>query len=181
MNSIQFLKMNTELKRNLLGEFVGTFIFIFFPVSKKKKQILFHRLFSLLCKGYIAFTFPVKRKLYNPYKENFRKPSVIISNHPSLIETPAFLRLYPKIIILTGNWIYKHPVFGPIARMAGYINAESGIDSVLDNLKEKVEEGYSILIFPEAHRSTDGHIQRFLNLDSAATHESRIGAQPQDP
>jgi 2-polyprenyl-3-methyl-5-hydroxy-6-metoxy-1,4-benzoquinol methylase len=45
--------------------------------------------------------------------------------------------------------------------MAGYINAESGIDSVLEKLKEKVEEGYSILIFPEAHRSSDGKIQRF--------------------
>jgi uncharacterized protein len=139
----------------------GTFIFAFFPVSKKKKQFLFHRLFSFLCKCYIAFTFPVKRKLYNPYRENFRKPAVIISNHQSLIETPAFLRLYPKILILTGTWIYQNPVFGPIARMAGYINAESGLDSVLEQIKEKVDEGYSILIFPEAHRSVDGNIQRF--------------------
>jgi 1-acyl-sn-glycerol-3-phosphate acyltransferase len=139
----------------------GTFIFTFFPVSKQKKQYLFHKLFSWLCRGYIAFTFPVKRKIYNPHGENFIKPSVIISNHQSLIETPAFLRLYPKILILTGDWIYKNPVFGPIARMAGYINAESGIDSVLDKLKEMVEEGYSILIFPEAHRSIDGNIQRF--------------------
>lgn len=153
----------------------GTFIFAFFPISKKKKQFLFHKLFSILCRGYIAFTFPVKRKIYNPYMEIFRKPAIIISNHQSLIETPAFLRLYPKILILTGNWIYKNPVFGPIARMAGYINAESGIDSVLDKLKEKVEDGYSILIFPEAHRSSDQRIQRFhrgafylsekLNLD----------------
>lgn len=139
----------------------GIFIFTFFPVSKKKKQYLFHKLFSSLCKGYIAFTFPIKRKLYNPYGENFMKPAVIISNHQSLIETPAFLRLYPKILILTGNWIYNNPVFGPIARMAGYINAESGIDSVLEKIKEKIEEGYSILIFPEAHRSSDGNIRRF--------------------
>ncbi len=139
----------------------GTFIFIFFPVSKEKKQFLFHKLFSWLCRGYIAFTFPVKRKLYNPYGENFLRPAIIISNHQSLIETPAFLRLYPKILILTGDWIYKNPVFGPIARMAGYINAESGIDSVLEKLKKKVEEGYSILIFPEGHRSSDGKIRRF--------------------
>jgi uncharacterized protein len=153
----------------------GAFIFTFFPVTRRKKQLLFHKLFSWLCRGYIAFTFPVKRKIYNPYKENFRKPAVIISNHQSLIETPAFLRLYPKILILTGNWIYENPVFGPIARMAGYINAESGIDSVLEKIRKMVEEGYSILIFPEAHRSVDGNIQRFhrgafylaekLNLD----------------
>jgi 2-polyprenyl-3-methyl-5-hydroxy-6-metoxy-1,4-benzoquinol methylase len=45
--------------------------------------------------------------------------------------------------------------------MASYFNADHGIDSILDKLKEKVSEGYSVLIFPEAHRSTDNKIHRF--------------------
>ena len=145
----------------LLMMITGTIIFTFFPISRKRKGYLFHLVFSWLCRGYIAFTFPVKRKIYNPYKEDFQKPAVIISNHQSLIETPAFLRLYPRILILTGEWIYGNLVFGPIARMASYFNAEAGIDTVLKQLKEKAEEGYSILVFPEAHRSDDHKIQRF--------------------
>jgi 2-polyprenyl-3-methyl-5-hydroxy-6-metoxy-1,4-benzoquinol methylase len=78
-----------------------------------------------------------------------------------LIETPAFLRLYPKILILTTSWVYRSPIFGPIARLANFFNVDMGIENLVEPLKEKVLEGYSILIFPEGHRSEDGHIQRF--------------------
>jgi len=69
-----------------------------------------------------------------------------------LIETPAFLRLYPKIIILTNDWVWNSWLFGPVARFASFYNVEHGIDAILDKLKIKVEEGYSILVFPEGHR-----------------------------
>ncbi len=132
------------------------------PISRKKKERIFHTLFQVLSRTYIQVTFPPNsRKIFNPNQENFLKPAVIISNHQSLIETPAFLRLHSKIIILTSDWVYKSVVFGPVARLASFFNADLGIDNILDELKEKVAEGYSILVFPEAHRSEDGTIQRF--------------------
>ena len=79
----------------LLQVILGGLIFILLPLSRKKKQLLFHRLFCVLCKAYIAVTFPTNRKFYNTFHEDFSKPAVIISNHQSLIETPAFLRLHP--------------------------------------------------------------------------------------
>jgi len=131
------------------------------PMKRKKKEMLFHHLFCHLSNAYIAFTFAFDRKLINEPGEDFTRPAIIISNHQSLIETPAFLRLYPKIIILTASWVYRSPIFGPIARLANYFNADHGIDSIIGLLKEKVDEGFSILIFPEAHRSSDHKIQRF--------------------
>ncbi len=140
---------------------LGSLINILLPMKRKKKEMLFHRLFYWLTKAYIAFTFAWDRKLINEPGEDFTKPAIIISNHQSLIETPAFLRLYPKIIILTTSWVYRSPIFGPIARLANFYNVDTGIESIIDLLKEKVNEGFSILIFPEAHRSYDQHIQRF--------------------
>jgi 1-acyl-sn-glycerol-3-phosphate acyltransferase len=140
---------------------IGGLIFLLYPGSKRKKQYVFHWLFCQLCKVYIFLTFPTNRKLYNPYGEDFSKPAVIISNHQSLIETPAFLRLHPKIIILTNEWVWNSPLFGPVARLASFFNAERGIDSILVQLKAKVNEGYSILVFPEAHRYIDNRIHRF--------------------
>jgi len=140
---------------------LGTIIYALFPVSRETKKDLFHKIFSLLCRLYIFITFPTNGKLFNPYNETFTRPCVIISNHQSLIETPAFLRLHPKIIILTSEWVFKSPVFGPIARMAGFINTERGLEENMDKLRKKMEDGYSLLVFPEAHRSADGRIQRF--------------------
>ncbi len=140
---------------------LGNMIYYLMPIKRKKKEMLFHMLFYWLTKAYIAFTFPFDRKLINETSENFTKPAIIISNHQSLIETPAFLRLYPKIIILTTSWVYQSPIFGPIARLANFYNVDNGLESIIGLLQEKADEGFSILIFPEAHRSDDHHIQRF--------------------
>jgi uncharacterized protein len=145
----------------ILQVILGGLIFILYPGSRKKREYLFHWLFCQLCKAYIIATFPTNRKFYNPYGEDFSKPAVIISNHQSLIETPSFLRLHPKIIILTNEWVWNSLLFGPVARMASFFNAERGIDTIMDQLREKVREGYSILIFPEGHRHIDDRIHRF--------------------
>jgi 1-acyl-sn-glycerol-3-phosphate acyltransferase len=145
----------------ILQVLFGGLIYILYPGSRKKKEYLFHWLFSQLCKAYIFVTFPTNHNLFNPFKEDFSKPAVIISNHQSLIETPAFLRFNPKIIILTNNWVWNSPLWGPVARMASFFNADMGIDSILNLLQEKVNDGYSILIFPEGHRNIDNRVHRF--------------------
>ncbi len=146
---------------SILMSLIGLMIYTLLPIPRKKKEYLFHTIFSKLCKLYIFVTFPTNAKLINLPGENFSKPSIIISNHQSLIETPAFLRLAPKILILTNDWVFKSPVFGPIARLGGFINVDHGLEANLEKLKSKIEEGYSILVFPEGHRSRDQHIQRF--------------------
>ncbi len=139
----------------------GILIKFLLPLPERTKSRWFHTLFSRLTRAYIAFTFAYDRKLINDPGERFDKPAIIISNHQSLIETPAFLRLHPKIIILTTRWVWNSPVFGPIARLASFLNVDDGIDNILEPLRKKIEEGYSLLVFPEGHRSYDQHIQRF--------------------
>ncbi|MBL7138800.1 MAG: 1-acyl-sn-glycerol-3-phosphate acyltransferase [Bacteroidales bacterium] len=131
------------------------------PLSKNKKQEIFHRIFSRLSKIYIAMNFPGYHKVENSIGETFEKPAIIISNHQSLIETPALLRLSSNILILTNDWVYRHLVFGPVARLAGFPPMAEGIDSSPGILQQRIDQGYSILIFPEGHRSKDGRIQRF--------------------
>jgi len=139
----------------------GWILYLFFPVRRKKKEYWFHWLFSKLSRADIAFTFACDSTFDNPAHEDFSKLGIIISNHQSLIETPAFLRLHPKIIILTTTWVHKSPIFGPIAHLANFSNVENGIDNIIDQLQEKIDEGFSILIFPEGHRSADHQVHRF--------------------
>ncbi len=139
----------------------GLVIRYLFPCSLVKKRFIFLKLFTYLSRFYIWSTFGKNYTVINESMEDFTKPAIIISNHQSLIETPAFIRLNSNILIFTTGWVFRSPIFGPIARLAGFLNAEKGIESMEIQLKEKIAEGYSILIFPEAHRSTDQRIQRF--------------------
>ena len=78
-------------------------------------------------------------------------------------------------MILTNEWVFRNWVFGPVAKVAGFIAVNDNIDNSLSLIKQRIDEGYSVLIFPEGHRSKDGFIQRFhrgafyiaekLNLD----------------
>ncbi len=145
------------------------------PLKKKRKQYVFHKFFNALSHLYINLNFPRHHSIENDTNETFQKPAIIICNHQSLIETPALLRLYPKIVILTNEWVFRNRVFGPVARVAGFLSVNDTIDSSLSLIKQRIDEGYSVLIFPEGHRSKDSRIQRFhrgafyiaekLNLD----------------
>ena len=145
------------------------------PLGKNRKQEVFHRIFTFLSCLYIRINFPLRHTIENKEGEIFQKPAIIISNHQSLIEIPALLRLHPKIVILTVDWIYRNWLFGHVVRLAGFIPVSEISDDSLYLIKRQIDHGYSLLIFPEGHRSTDGSIQRFhrdafyiaekLNLD----------------
>ena len=131
------------------------------PIPRARKQELFHRIFCRLSSTYIWITFPWNHSIENPSDEHFSKPAIIICNHQSLIDTPALLRLHPKIVILTHEWVFRNRIFGPVARVAGFIPVTDSIDNSLELIRQRIDEGYSVLVFPEGHRSKDGHIQRF--------------------
>jgi 1-acyl-sn-glycerol-3-phosphate acyltransferase len=89
------------------------------------------------------------------------KPAVIISNHQSHIDIPLILMLYPKILILTNDWVQHNFFYGRIVKYADYYPTSDGFEKNLERLKKKVKEGFSILIFPEGSRSSDLEIKRF--------------------
>lgn len=133
---------------------------------------------SLICRSvrYVVFNaFMVKKVNLNPEGEDFSKPCMVISNHQSVVDIVKILSLSPKIIIITKDWVWKSPLLGQIVRIAGFYNISEGYEDAVDVLKKRVEEGYSIAIFPEGTRSEDDQLRRFhkgafylaeqLNLD----------------
>lgn len=96
----------------------------------------------------------------NPHGETFEKPSMIVSNHQSHLDLMGIMMLTPKLIILTKNWVWHNPFYGIIIRYADFFPI-SDTEQMRNDLKEKIEEGYSVMIFPEGTRSADCRIQRF--------------------
>ncbi|MCK0130974.1 1-acyl-sn-glycerol-3-phosphate acyltransferase [Flavobacteriaceae bacterium F08102] len=131
------------------------------PISKKKKMGWLHRTMSRLVTATLYGNPFVKKQVFNPYKETFESPSIIIANHSSALDTLTIGMVTHKVIYLVNDWVYKSPIFGLLARVAGFYPVSSGIDGSLDHLKEKVRQGYSLVVFPEGRRSKTNKIGRF--------------------
>jgi len=69
--------------------------------------------------------------------------------------------LNPRVVVLTNDRNYNNPVYGPALRYADFIPSDKGFENMLDDVKEKVNDGYSVVIFPEGHRNDSGIIKRF--------------------
>ncbi|MBQ4913720.1 MMPL family transporter [Maribacter sp. MMG018] len=145
------------------------------PDQAQKENIRFHKAVSILMKS-VLYTNPfVKKQVVNPHNETFEKPVMIIANHTSFLDILCIGMLHPKIIFLVNDWVYNSPIFGRAAKLAGAYPVSGGIENGELYLKNKLEQGFSFIAFPEGTRSTTNKIKRFhkgafylaekLNLD----------------
>ncbi len=131
------------------------------PVSKKKKMGVFHKGISKLMKS-VLYTNPfVKKTVLNPHQEDFKKPAFLIANHTSFLDILAMGMLTPKLIFLVNDWVYNSPVFGKAVKLAGFYPVSKGVDEAVVHLQTKVEQGYSLIAFPEGTRSMTNKVKRF--------------------
>ncbi|UOE38509.1 MMPL family transporter [Chryseobacterium oryzae] len=148
----------------------------FFAKKSHGKTLYMIKLLVAKFLGSVLYTNPfVTKKIIRNPNENFSKPAIIIANHTSFLDTLAVALVNPKIIFLVNDWVYNSPVFGKMVRALGFYPVSQGIENGLDKLREKTDQGYSLIVFPEAERSFDNNIKRFhkgafylaeqLNLD----------------
>ncbi|WP_179348911.1 MMPL family transporter [Winogradskyella pacifica] len=131
------------------------------PLPKKTKMKWFHIMISKFMKSVLYTHLFLVKKVINEPKEDFKKQAIIIANHTSFLDILAIGMLHPKIIFLVNDWVYNSPVFGKAVQLAGFYPVSSGIENGLDHLKKKVEQGYTLMAFPEGTRSKTNKIKRF--------------------
>ena len=137
------------------------FLFKLNPFSKEKGKVVYHYILSGFCWSMIYIMGNVKKRIIDKQYADFSKPAVIISNHQSFLDILSLIMLHPKLILFTNKWVWYSPVFGAVVRMADYYYVANGAENSIDLLKGRVEQGYSIVIFPEGTRSVDGEMKRF--------------------
>lgn len=103
----------------------------------------------------------VKKKVITNPNEDFSKPAIIIANHTSFLDTLAIAMATHKIVYLVNDWVYDSPVFGKLVKALGFYPVSQGIENGKEKLKEKIEQGYSLVVFPEAERSYTNDVKRF--------------------
>lgn len=97
----------------------------------------------------------------NQSNEDFERPGIIICNHQSHLDLLYTLMLTPKMVCLTNKWVWNCPFYGWIIRYADFLPVSDGLEQHEEELKQALDRGYSILIFPEGTRSADCSILRF--------------------
>lgn len=131
------------------------------PFPLKHRKYVFHVMLSTFTGSLIYIMFNVKKKIINPNKENFKTPAVVIANHQSFLDILLLTMINPKMVLLTNDWVYNSPIFGMVVKFADFYPVSSGFENSIDSLKEKVANGYSIVVWPEGTRSLSNKIGRF--------------------
>ena len=122
----------------------------------------FHRHASRFFGFYTRHCLPgVRTEVRNASGETFERPALVIANHQSLLDLPATLMLHDRMIAVVGRWVWESRIYGQAVRYAGYLPATMSLEEMLPRIQERMQHGYSLLIFPEGTRSVDGQVHKF--------------------
>jgi len=111
-------------------------------------------------------------------KDPLDKPAILIANHASFVDLMVMIGSSNKLLLVTNDWVWNSPFFGAFIRYAEYIHAKDETSWDLENIRKKIDEGYSILIFPEGTRSKDGRIGRFKKGAFYLAEQLKLDIQP---
>ncbi|MDO4727457.1 MAG: MMPL family transporter [Bacteroidota bacterium] len=145
----------------IILSFVGRTLAMILPGRFENKMLVVRQLMSKFLTSVLYSNWFVSKKIQNPNAEYFQKPVVLISNHNSFLDSLTLSMTHYKIIFLVNDWVYNSVVFGKIVKAAGFYPVSQGVEDSLQPLKQKVEQGYSLMVFPEGKRSEDNQLNRF--------------------
>lgn len=131
------------------------------PMSMYRKQLAVRYVAYLGCRC-VIFTAPIARAyIVNAAGEDFSRPAVVVGNHQSFLDIVWMMAISPRLLIVAKGWVRKVPVFYPVARFLGFYYTDAGYEAIAEEYGRRVPEGWSLAVFPEGTRETDGRIHRF--------------------
>lgn len=145
-----------------LGGFVFSAFGSFFVRKSKGKTLDLIKLILAKFMKSVLYGNPfVKKNIISNPNEDFSKPAVIIANHTSFLDILAIGMTTHKIVFLVNDWVYDSPIFGKLVKALGFFPVSQGIENGKEKLRQKIDQGYSLVVFPEGQRSFTNDIKRF--------------------
>ena len=85
---------------------------------------------------------------------------IVVANHPSMLDAIFILSVVPNGICIMKSSILKLPIISGFARLAGYILQSTGPGLIAASI-EALEDGGTLIIFPEGTRSSQHGLGEF--------------------
>lgn len=116
----------------------------------------------------------------------FQGPAVFIANHMSTLETfilPCIIQPLKPVTFVVKKSLVDARIFGPIMRsrdpiVVGRVNPREDLKTVLTEGAKKLEQGVSIIIFPQSTRSTLFIPEEFNSLGIKMARKAGVPAVP---
>ncbi len=144
----------------------------------KRKYYWFRCLASWGCKLVLKLS-PNKYIEQNLSGFHFERPVVAIANHQSILDIMHLFAYSKKLVPVVKAGVWKHPVLGPINRFFRSVCVDDGFENMIGPLRERVNEGYSILVFPEGHRCDESmKLGRFNSGAFSLAEQLQLDIQP---
>ena len=105
---------------------------------------------------------PAIRTLYDSPPRDARKARIFVSNHVASSDPFLMAFLFEEVVQIVNKWPFKLPVWGIFARWAGYLSIREMPSDVFQSTAARLlDEGVSIVAFPEGTRSGGPHVGQF--------------------
>jgi 1-acyl-sn-glycerol-3-phosphate acyltransferase len=137
-------------------------LYFFFRGNTPESRARYHRLMQPVAKHYCFMLGGMYYRIDNPHHIQIAEhPSVIISNHQSLLDIMIILSLSPKLAVMVKDYIWYNPVFHTVAKRLDCFPLSLEGEAKEALMRRVTEEGYSLMVFPEGTRTTTGEIGPF--------------------
>jgi len=145
----------------LLTVYVRGFWMFVLMKPTERRSLAFRRYVQRLYHYDLTHIPTVKYSVENPCHEDFVRPVLVVSNHQSMLDAAVFMALNPKLVLVSNshpssNWVVKR-----IYRWMGCVTLSEDMEANLRILRERVQQGYSLVVFPEGERNPKSSILRF--------------------
>ena len=149
--------------------FVLLFLFVPFVLAAKRRDIALQKINHIHLKIFFVLTrfFASGVRFHIDEKVRTLRSSVIVCNHISYLDSILLVSLYDRHTTIVKNTFFSVPIFGWFLRKTGYVPSapsEMEGDAMIGNLeaiKEHLDEGGNLFVFPEGTRSHDGRLAPF--------------------
>ena len=122
---------------------------------------------------------PNGRRRYENLDKMLEEPCILVANHESMYDIVGILALPQPMQILVKEWVWRTPLVGSTVRAAGYpLVRDKDPEAMLDQVAASLQNGVSLLLFPEGRRTRSGKMGRFHNGAFAMARRLGVKVQP---